>query len=46
MQKLGEEKVKEVLPDYPENAPTIIPEGIKDFAQINSSFIETDKAFR
>ena len=46
VQKLGEEKVKEVLPDYPENAPTIIPEGIKDFAQINNSFIETDKAFR
>jgi len=46
VQKLGEEKVKEVLPDYPENAPTIIPEGIKDFAKINNSFIETDKAFR
>lgn len=46
VQKLGEEKVKEVLPDYPENAPTIIPDGIKDFAQINNSFIETDKAFR
>ena len=46
VQKLGEEKVKEVLPDYPENAPTIIPEGIKDFAQLNNSFIETDKAFR
>ncbi|RKY93658.1 MAG: penicillin acylase family protein, partial [Ignavibacteriae bacterium] len=46
VQKFGKEKVKEVLPDYPENAPTIIPEGIKDFAHINNSFIETDKAFR
>jgi len=46
VQKFGEEKVKEVLPDYPENAPTIIPEGINDFAHINNSFIETDKAFR
>ena len=46
VQKLGEEKVKEILPDYPENAPTIIPSDIKKFAQINSNFIETDKAFR
>ena len=46
VQKLGEEKVKEILPGYPENAPTIIPAEIKKFAQINSNFIETDKAFR
>lgn len=46
VQKLGEEKVKEILPNYPENAPTIIPTDIKRFSQINSNFIETDKAFR
>ncbi len=46
VQKLGAEKVKEILPDYPENAPTIIPPEIKKFAQINTNFIETDKAFR
>jgi len=46
VQKLGEEKVKEILPGYPENAPTIIPPNIKKFSQINSNFIETDKAFR
>lgn len=46
VQKLGEDKVKEILPDYPENAPTIIPEEITDFTLINNSFIETDKAFR
>ena len=46
VQKLGEEKVKEILPGYPENAPTIIPADIKKFAQINNNFIETDKAFR
>jgi len=46
VQKLGEEKVKEILPDYPENAPTIIPSEIKKFTQINTNFIETDKAFR
>ncbi|MBK9098385.1 MAG: penicillin acylase family protein [bacterium] len=46
VQKLGEEKVKEIFPNYPENAPTIIPADIKKFSQINSNFIETDKAFR
>ena len=46
VQKLGNEKVKDVLPDYPENAPTIIPDHLKKFAIINRSFIETDKAFR
>lgn len=46
VQKLGEERVKEILPDYPENAPTIIPSEIKTFAEINSNFIKTDKAFR
>ena len=46
VQKLGEEKVKEVLPDYPENAPTIIPNEIKNFAHLNRSLIETDKSFR
>lgn len=46
VQKLGEEKVKEILPSYPENAPTIIPTDLKKFAQISTNFIETDKAFR
>ncbi len=46
VQKLGEEKVREILPGYPENAPTIIPENIKKFAKINTNFIDTDKAFR
>jgi len=46
VQKLGEEKVNEILPGYPENAPTIIPADIKKFSQINTNFIETDKAFR
>ena len=46
VQKLGEEKIKEILPGYPENAQTIIPADIKKFSQINTNFIETDKAFR
>jgi penicillin amidase len=46
VQKLGKEMVEEVLPDYPENAPIIIPDHLKKFATINRSFIETDKEFR
>ena len=46
VKKLGEEKIKEILPGYPENAPTIIPSNIKKFTQINNDFIKTDKEFR
>ena len=46
IQKLGEEKVLEILPSYPENAPTIIADNFKSLQSINSSFAETDKAFR
>ncbi len=46
VQKFGEEKVKEILPSYPENAPTIIPPEIKKYTKINSSFIKTDQEFR
>jgi penicillin amidase len=46
VQKLGEEKVKEILPGYPENAPTIIPSNIKKFTRINNDLIKTDKEFR
>ena len=46
VKKLGEEKIKEILPGYPENAPTIIPSNIKKFAQINNDLIKTDKEFR
>ncbi|MEJ2617335.1 MAG: penicillin acylase family protein, partial [Ignavibacteriaceae bacterium] len=45
-QKFGEEKVKEILPSYPENAPTIIPPEIKRYAKIDNSFIKTDQEFR
>lgn len=46
VQKLGKEKVLEFLPDYPENAPTIIADNFKHLPAINSSFAETDRAFR
>lgn len=46
IQKLGKEKVLEILPDYPENAPTIIADNFKYLPTINSTLAETDKAFR
>jgi penicillin G amidase len=46
VQKLGRGTVEDVLPAYPENAPTIIPDHIKKFSAVNKSLIETDKAFR
>lgn len=46
IQKLGKEKVFEILPDYPQNAPTIIADNFKHLPLINSSLAETDKAFR
>jgi penicillin amidase len=46
IQKLGKEKVLEILPDYPKNAPTIIANNFKYLPIINSSLAETDKAFR
>ncbi len=46
IQKLGKEKVLEILPDYPENAPTIIADNFKYLPTINTTLAETDKAFR
>ncbi len=46
VQKLGTEKVKEILPENSEDGPTIIPSEIKSYKNISSSFIETDKRFR
>ena len=37
IQKLGKEKVLEILPDYPENAPTIIADNFKYLPTINST---------
>lgn len=46
VQKLGEDKIKEILPEYPENAPTIIPPELKKYSKISDNFIQTDKRFR
>ncbi len=46
VQKLGEEKVKEILPDYPENAPYIFPPELNKLTRISSNLIDTDRRFR
>ena len=46
VQKFGTEKAKELLPDFPENSPTIIPSGLEGTASISSDFIKVDKQFR
>lgn len=46
VQKLGEEKVKEILPDYPENAPTIIPPETKKLSRVSLDLIQTDRNYR
>lgn len=46
VQKLGEEKVKDIFPDYPENAPYVIPSNLKNLPQISSNLIDTDRNFR
>jgi penicillin G amidase len=46
VQELGEEKVKEILPDYPENAPYVIPPELKKLPMISNNFIDTDRRFR
>ncbi len=46
IQKFGADKVKDIIPEYPENGPFIIPSYLKKFSNISSSFMKTDKAFR
>lgn len=46
VQKLGEEKVSGILPDFDENAPTIIPKQLKSASTITSGFYQVDKEFR
>ncbi|HSP88836.1 MAG TPA: penicillin acylase family protein, partial [Ignavibacteriaceae bacterium] len=46
VQKLGEEKAKQILPEWDENEPYIIPPGIKSYPKITSQLISIDKSFR
>jgi len=44
--KLGEEKVKQILPKYDENGPYIIPSELKNYSSLGKGLMETDMAFR
>jgi len=44
--KLGEEKVKQILPKYEENGPYIIPSELKNYSFLDKGLMETDMAFR
>ena len=46
VQKFGVEKAREIIPDYPENAPLIIPGNLQKFGAINTDLIKTDQKFR
>jgi len=46
LQIFDEEKVKEIIPDYPENAPTIIPSNLSSAPRITLDLIKTDRDFR
>jgi len=46
VQQLGEEKAKQILPDFPENAPTIIPSTLSKQPKLNTAFLDINRAFR
>jgi len=46
VQKFGEEKVLEILPDYAENSQFILPIGLKSLPSISRSIVKVDKQFR
>ncbi|MDR3668520.1 MAG: penicillin acylase family protein, partial [Ignavibacteriaceae bacterium] len=44
--KLGEDKVKKILPNYQENGPYIIPSELRNLAYLDKGLMETDRNFR
>lgn len=46
VQKIGSDKARELLPNYSQNAPTIIPKSINKYANISMDIIEVDRQFR
>ncbi len=45
IQKLGAEKVKDIIPDYPENGTLIIPEGFEKYVQSPRDFMKVHKEY-
>jgi len=46
IQKLGEEKVKDILPNFDENGATIIPKEMKKYTEVPLDLINIDRKFR
>ncbi len=46
IQKLGAEKVTEVLPRFQQNTPVIVPDHLDKISMIGKGLVETDKEFR
>ena len=46
IQKFGYDKVKDIMPSFPENSPAIIPNDTKNILHVSNSFMKTDQAFR
>ena len=46
VQEIGEEKVKQILPKWEENAPYVIPPELKSYPRLNTGLIEIDKSLR
>lgn len=46
IQKFGEEKVKDILPTFDENAPTIVTKNYQSYSNISLDLIKVDKSFR
>ncbi len=46
LQKFGEKKILEILPDYPENSKLLLPVAAKNSPTISRSVVEVDKQFR
>ncbi|MDX1700362.1 MAG: penicillin acylase family protein [Melioribacteraceae bacterium] len=46
IQKFGNEKVKDILPDFDENGPIIIPKEVNSYSNVPTELIKIDKDFR
>ncbi len=46
VQVLGEERAKLLLPDYPENAPVVVPKDIASLTPVGLDLVQTDRRYR
>jgi penicillin amidase len=46
IQKFGEEIVRDIMPNFDENGPTIIPDNIRTYKKVSTELIQIDRQFR